>query len=224
MQHIAKKLDFFVCLRYNIFMIILGLDPGLATLGYGVIEKDEKGGCKALDCGVVVTPKEETLPVRLAMLEEGVTKLLDRYKPDEVAIEELFFSKNITTGIAVAHARGVTLLACVKFCGKLYEYTPMQIKQALTGYGKAEKKQIQLTVASLLKLKSVPKPDDAADALAVALCHAFTSRFGELFSVGNMTRTKGKNASGGAEELIAEAERRRKKRIAELQAKGGKRQ
>ncbi|MBQ8291455.1 MAG: crossover junction endodeoxyribonuclease RuvC [Clostridia bacterium] len=190
-------------------MIILGLDPGLATLGYGIIEKDARGNCRAIDCGVVVTPKDESLPVRLAMLEEGICKILDKFKPDEVAIEELFFSKNITTGIAVAHARGVALLTCVKRCGKLYEYTPMQIKQALTGYGKADKKQIQLTVTSLLKLPSIPKPDDAADALGVALCHAFTSRFGELFAVGNMTRTKGKNVDGGAAALIAEAERRR---------------
>ena len=186
-------------------MIILGLDPGLATLGYGVIEKDEKGNCRAIDCGVVVTPKDEGLPVRLAMLEEGICKILDKYNPDEVAIEELFFSKNITTGIAVAHARGVTLLTCVKRCGKLYEYTPMQIKQALTGYGRADKKQMQSVVASLLKLKTVPKPDDAADALGVALCHAFTSRFGELFAVGNMTRTKGKNTSATSVDLIAEA-------------------
>lgn len=194
-------------------MIILGLDPGLATLGYGVIEKDIKGNCRAIDCGVILSPKDEGLPVRLAMLEEGLCKILDQYKPDEVAIEELFFSKNITTGIAVAHARGVTLLTCVKKCGKLYEYTPMQIKQALTGYGRADKKQMQAVVTSLLKLKSVPKPDDAADALGVALCHAFTSRFGELFAVGNMTRTKGKNANAGAIDLIAEAERRRAARI-----------
>ena len=194
-------------------MIILGLDPGLATLGYGVIEKDMKGNCRAIDCGVILSPKDEGLPVRLAMLEEGLCRILDQYKPDEVAIEELFFSKNITTGIAVAHARGVTLLTCVKKCGKLYEYTPMQIKQALTGYGRADKKQMQAVVTSLLKLKSVPKPDDAADALGVALCHAFTSRFGELFAVGNMTRTKGKNANAGAIDLIAEAERRRAARI-----------
>ncbi|MBQ8295741.1 MAG: crossover junction endodeoxyribonuclease RuvC [Clostridia bacterium] len=174
-------------------MIILGIDPGIATLGYGVIEKDERGNCRAIDCGVVVTPKEEGLPVRLAMLEEGVKKILDKYRPDEVAMEELFFSKNITTGIAVAHARGVALLTCVKECGRLYEYTPMQIKQALTGYGRADKKQIQSVVTSLLHLKAVPKPDDAADALAIALCHASASRFGELFAVGNMTRAKGKN-------------------------------
>lgn len=205
-------------------MIIIGLDPGLATLGYGVIEKDARGNCRAIDCGVVLTPKEEGLPVRLAMLEEGINKILEKYKPDEVAVEELFFSKNITTGIAVAHARGVALLACVKSCGKLYEYTPMQIKQALTGYGKADKKQMQAVVTSLLKLKAVPKPDDAADALAVALCHAFTSRFGELFAVGNMTRTKGKNNADAAVALIAEAERRRTEKMKAAQAKAKARQ
>lgn len=192
-------------------MIILGIDPGLATLGYGVIEKDARGNCRAVDYGVVITPKDEGLPVRLAMLEEGIAKILDKYKPDEIAMEELFFSKNITTGIAVAHARGVALLTCVKRCGRLYEYTPMQIKQALTGYGRADKKQMQSVVASLLKLKSIPKPDDAADALAVALCQAFTSRFGDLFAVGNMTRTKGKNTFGAGALLIEEAEKRRKK-------------
>ena len=201
-------------------MIILGIDPGLATLGYGVIEKDERGNCRAIECGVVVTPKEEGLPVRLAMLEEGISKIMDKFSPDEVAMEELFFSKNITTGIAVAHARGVALLTCVKRCGRLYEYTPMQIKQALTGYGKADKKQMQSVVTSLLKLKTVPKPDDAADALAIALCHAYTSRFGELFAVGNMTRTKGKNTAGNAgEQLIAEMERRRRARIEREKAK-----
>lgn len=188
-------------------MIILGIDPGIATLGYGVIEKDARGNFHAIDCGVVTTPKEEGLPVRLAMLEEGVAKILEKYKPDEVAMEELFFSKNITTGIAVAHARGVALLTCVKACGRLYEYTPMQIKQALTGYGKADKKQMQATVASILKLPTIPKPDDAADALAIALCHGFAGRFGELFVVNNMTRTKGNNAAPATayQELMASA-------------------
>jgi len=186
-------------------MIILGIDPGIATLGYGVIEKDDRGNFRAVDYGVVVTPKEESLPVRLAMLEEGVKKVLDTFHPDEVAMEELFFSKNITTGIAVAHARGVALLTCVKECGKLYEYTPMQIKQALTGYGRADKHQIQSVVTSMLRLQSVPKPDDAADALAIALCHGFSSRFGELFAVGNMTRTKGNNTAPASayQELMA---------------------
>lgn len=194
-------------------MIILGIDPGIATLGYGVIEKDARGNFRAIDCGVVVTPKEESLPVRLAMLEEGVQKVLEKYRPDEVAMEELFFSKNITTGIAVAHARGVALLTCVKACGKLYEYTPMQIKQALTGYGKADKKQIQSVVTSLLRLNAVPKPDDAADALAIALCHGFSSRFGELFAVGNMTRTKGNNtAPASAYRELMEAGKKSTKR------------
>lgn len=186
-------------------MIILGIDPGIATLGYGVIEKDDRGNFRAVDYGVVVTPKEESLPVRLAMLEEGVKKVLDTFHPDEVAMEELFFSKNITTGIAVAHARGVALLTCVKECGKLYEYTPMQIKQALTGYGRADKHQIQSVVTSMLRLQSIPKPDDAADALAIALCHGFSSRFGELFAVGNMTRTKGNNTAPASayQELMA---------------------
>lgn len=196
-------------------MIILGIDPGLATTGYGVIEKNARGEFRAIDCGVVLTPKEEGLPVRLALLEEGLQKILQKYRPEEVAMEELFFSKNITTGIAVAHARGVALLTCVKECGKLYEYTPMQIKQALTGYGKADKKQIQSVVASMLRLKEIPKPDDAADALGVALCHGFSNRFGELFAVGNMTRTKGNNAAVPANEyqaLMASGAKRGKKK------------
>lgn len=193
-------------------MIILGIDPGLATMGFGVVEKDRNGNCTAVDYGVVLTPKEETLPVRLAILEEGVNKIIDKYSPEEIAFEELFFSKNITTGIAVAHARGVAMLSCVKRCGKLFEYTPMQIKQALTGYGKADKKQMQQVVASLLKLKNIPRPDDAADALGVALCHAFTSRFSSLFAVENSTRTKGKNAvTGSYFQSALEMEQRRRK-------------
>ena len=195
-------------------MKILGIDPGLATLGYGVIEKDDRGVVHAVDYGVVLTPKNEPLPVRLKRLEEGLCAVIQKYQPDEIAMEELFFSKNITTGIAVAHARGVALLTCVKFCEKLYEYTPMQIKQGLTGYGKADKAQIQSVVTSLLRLKEVPKPDDAADALAIALCHAQTARFGELFAVGNMTRTKGNNTAvptNAYQQLMASGARSGKK-------------
>lgn len=152
-------------------------------MGYGVVEKLKNDGTAAVDYGVVLTPKEEGLPVRLAMLEEGINKILDKYKPEEIAVEELFFSKNITTGIPVAHARGVMLLTCIKYCGRLYEYTPNQIKQSLTGYGKADKIQMQRVVTSLLRLDRIPRPDDAADALAVALCHAHTSRFGKLFGI-----------------------------------------
>ena len=153
-------------------MIILGIDPGLATLGYGILDKDKGGNVRPLDYGVVLTPKEENLPVRLAMLEEGIAKILDKFTPDEVAVEELFFSKNVTTGIAVAHARGVALLTCVKRCGRLFEYAPMQIKQAVAGTGAAEKQQVQYMVKTLLHLEQEPRPDHCADALAAAVCHA----------------------------------------------------
>lgn len=164
-------------------MKILGIDPGLATIGYGVVERLKNDNTVAVDYGVVLTPKTETLPVRLAMIEEGINKILHKYEPDEISLEELFFTKNITTGIPVAHARGVILLTCIKYCGRLYEYTPNQIKQSLTGYGNADKQQMMRVVTSLLHLDKIPRPDDAADALAVALCHAHTSRFGRMFNI-----------------------------------------
>ena len=164
-------------------MIIVGFDPGLATLGYGVIRKEQKKKAEVLDYGVISTPKDENLAVRLCMLERGIKQVLDKFKPDEIAVEELFFAKNVKTGITVAHARGVLLLTVNKECGRLFEYTPLQIKQALTGYGRADKNQIQQMVKTFLGLKAVPKPDDAADALAVALCHAQTNKLGSLFFI-----------------------------------------
>ncbi|MGN0823040.1 MAG: crossover junction endodeoxyribonuclease RuvC, partial [Candidatus Gallimonas sp.] len=149
----------------------------------GVVEKDARGNCAAVDFGVVRTPPNENLAVRLCILEEGVNQIFDKFSPEETAMEELFFSKNVTTGIAVAHARGVMLMTCAKRCGKIFEYTPNQIKQALTGYGKADKGQMQRVVAAHLRLSTVPRPDDAADALGVALCHAFTNRFGAMFGI-----------------------------------------
>ena len=164
-------------------MIILGIDPGLATMGYGVINA-VKGNYSVIDYGAVVTPKDCTLPQRLKQLEEGVQELIETFKPDNIAIEELFFSKNVTTGIAVSEARGVILLTAVKGLGdEVYEYTPNQIKQAVTGYGGADKMQMQHMVQALLRLKSVPRPDDAADALAVAIGHAQTSRMTTSFKV-----------------------------------------
>ena len=163
-------------------MIILGIDPGLAIVGYGVIDC-QRGGSRPIDCGVINTPKEDSVPVRLSKIYDGMISLIERYNPDCIAIEELFFNTNITTGINVAQARGVILLACTQKNLKMYEYTPLQIKQALTGYGKAEKKQIQFMVTRLLNLKAVPKPDDAAEGLAVALTHAQTARLGGLFSI-----------------------------------------
>ncbi|MCI9031201.1 MAG: crossover junction endodeoxyribonuclease RuvC [Clostridia bacterium] len=152
-------------------MIILGIDPGYATIGYGVIEKNG-ANIRAIDYGTIQTPKDESIPVRLAMLDEALTKIIRKFKPDAVSVEELFFNTNITTGIKVAQARGVILVCAIKECGRLYEYTPLQIKQALTGNGRADKKQMQYMVKTFLNLRVEPKPDDAADALAAAICHA----------------------------------------------------
>lgn len=163
-------------------MIIMGIDPGLAIVGYGVI-RVEKGNVSVIDYGVINTPKNENVPARLHMIYDGMNALFDKYNPDCVALEELFFTKNITTGINVAQARGVILLTCTNRCGRMFEYTPLQIKQAMTGYGKADKKQIQYMVTRMLRLKDIPKPDDAADALAVALTHAQAARLGGLFSI-----------------------------------------
>lgn len=164
-------------------MRILGIDPGLGIVGYGIVDS-EKGESKVVDYGVIRTAKEKTVPQRLIQIYDTLNELLDKYKPDCVAVEELFFLKNITTGISVAEARGVILLACKQYLGdNLFEYTPMQIKMALTGYGRAEKAQIQYMVKNILKLKALPKPDDAADALAVAITHVQSGRLGNLFKI-----------------------------------------
>ena len=156
-------------------MVILGIDPGYAIVGYGVIEKDKSGKCRVIDYGAINTPKEEDFPVRLAMIQDGMKALISRYKPDAIAVEELFFNQNITTGIAVAEARGVILCTAIQHVSKVFEFTPMQIKMAITGVGKAEKHQVQFMTKTILGLKSIPKPDDAADALAVALTLAQTN-------------------------------------------------
>ncbi len=156
-------------------MIILGIDPGYAIVGYGVIEKDNKGKCKVLDYGAINTPKEEDFPVRLAMIQDGMKCLINKFKPDAVSVEELFFNQNITTGIAVAEARGVILCTAIQAVPRVFEFTPMQIKLSITGDGKADKKAVQFMTKTILGLKSIPKPDDAADALAVALTLAQTN-------------------------------------------------
>ena len=150
-------------------MIIFGIDPGFAITGYGVVEK-LGNKYKVFDYGVITTKAGLDLSVRLNIMYEEIVRKFNQYNPDYVAMEELFFCKNITTGIAVAHGRGVLLLAIAQMGKPFYEYTPLQIKQAITGYGKADKKQMQKMVQVLLNLDSIPKPDDAADALAVALC------------------------------------------------------
>lgn len=157
-------------------MIILGVDPGYAIVGYGVIEKDNRGNCKPLDYGVITTPKEMSFPLRLSIIKKGIEELISKYKPDHVAVEQIFFNQNTTTAIPVAEARGVILCTAAEQCDNLFEYTPLQIKLAISGNGRADKKQVQYMTVARLKLKSIPKPDDAADALAVALCHAHTNQ------------------------------------------------
>ncbi|MBQ9145704.1 MAG: crossover junction endodeoxyribonuclease RuvC [Clostridia bacterium] len=162
-------------------MVILGIDPGLERVGYGVIEVRRGSQFSLLDYGVIKTPAHHPVVERLTMIEQGITQLMEKYHPDEVAVEELFFTKNVTTGIVVAEARGVILVTAHRLCGQLFEYTPNQIKQAITGWGGADKQQIQQMVKIILKMSAVPKPDDAADALAVAITHGQTGALGKLF-------------------------------------------
>lgn len=152
-------------------MRILGIDPGVAIVGFGVIESD-RGTQQMVQYGAITTAAGLPLATRLAQIAADMEQLIVQFKPDEIAVEELFFSKNITTGIAVAHARGVILCTAERLQIPIYEYTPMQVKQAVVGYGLAEKQQVMDMTRRLLKLKAVPKPDDAADALAIAICHA----------------------------------------------------
>ena len=155
-------------------MRILGIDPGVAIVGFGVIDSD-RGQQRMVQYGAINTEAGLPLATRLVQIQSDLQELIETFHPDEISIEELFFSKNITTGIAVAHARGVILFTAEKLGVPIYEYTPMQIKQAVVGYGLAEKRQVMDMTRRLLKLKSVPRPDDAADALAIALCHARSS-------------------------------------------------
>jgi len=154
---------------------ILGIDPGTGILGFGVIEIN-KGQAKLVDAGVIRTPVKEDDAVRLQTIYEEISDIIASTKPQEMSVEKLYFAQNVTTAMTVAQARGVVLLAGQQAGLKIYEYTPLQIKQALTGYGRAEKKQIQEMVRVILGLKEIPKPDDCADALAAALTHAQTMR------------------------------------------------
>ena len=156
-------------------MRILGIDPGVATVGFGVIET-QGGRQQMIQYGAITTPAGQPLAARLVQIAQDMETLINRFRPDEMSIEELFFSKNITTGIAVAHGRGIILCTAEKSGVPLYEYTPMQVKQAITGYGKAVKKQIQEMTRIMLHLESVPKPDDTADALGMAIAHCHCSR------------------------------------------------
>jgi len=152
-------------------MRILGIDPGIATVGFSVLDSDGFRQ-KLVGCGVITTPAHTSLSSRLDRIYTDMAELISTYHPDALAVEELFFNTNITTGISVAHGRGVVLLCAYQAGLQIYEYTPMQVKQAVVGYGKAEKRQVMDMVRRILNLPAVPKPDDAADAVAIALCHA----------------------------------------------------
>ncbi|MFA5586796.1 MAG: crossover junction endodeoxyribonuclease RuvC [Saccharofermentanales bacterium] len=164
-------------------MIILGIDPGYAITGFGLIQV-EKQKLTALDYGVIRTDAEVPFPERLLAIDQALDELRARYKPDCFAVEELFFSRNTTTAMGTAQARGVAIVAAARAGLLVYEYTPVQVKAAVTGYGRADKKQMQEMVRVLLKLRQIPRPDDAADALAVAICHAHSGNRDGRLAVG----------------------------------------
>ena len=155
-------------------MKILGIDPGIAIVGFGIIEYDGVN-FKVIDYGAVTSPAHTPVPARLKMVYDDMCYIIEKYKPDQVAIEELFFNNNAKTAITVGQARGVLVLAAENNKIPVYEYTPLQVKQAVVGYGRAQKAQVQQMVKSILHLHEVPKPDDTADALAIAVCHAHTN-------------------------------------------------
>ena len=163
-------------------MRILGVDPGYAISGYAIV--DYKGNnFKVIKYGVVRTPSKMQMQKRLNKLFNKYTEIIETYKPDHMAIEELFFNKNVKTAIAVGQARGVHIVAASQKSLPVYEYTPLQVKQGVVGYGRAEKAQVQEMVKLLLNLKTIPKPDDAADALAISICHAHTNRFSDEYKL-----------------------------------------
>jgi len=157
--------------------LALGIDPGTAITGYGLVRIERDGELVAVKYGVILTPKDAEPPARLEMIFDGMNDLLKEYTPDTSAVEKLFFARNVTTGIAVGQARGVVMLALQKAGLEIFEYTPKEIKNAVAGYGGADKRQVQEMVRALLQLDSIPKPDDAADALAVAITHLNTRRY-----------------------------------------------
>ena len=161
-------------------MRILGIDPGLATMGYGIIDL-EGNRMRAREYGTIVTKSTTPYPERLFQIHTALKALLEEQRPDEVAMEELFFNKNITTAISVAQARGAEILTCMEMGLEIYEYTPLQIKQAVAGYGRAEKHQVQSMVKMFLKLPEIPRPDDAADGLAIAITHIHSRKSKALF-------------------------------------------
>lgn len=164
-------------------MIIMGIDPGFAITGYGIVEY-EGNKFSVLNYGAITTEASMQLPERLLYVYDRLQELIEEYKPEVVAIEELFFNKNIKTALTVGHGRGVAVLAAAKAGIEVFEYTPLQVKQSVVGYGRADKAQIQHMVKAILNLPAIPKPDDVADALAVAICHGHSYRINAYMSRG----------------------------------------
>jgi len=160
-------------------MLVLGIDPGTATIGFALVRDLPDGNNEAVEYGVITTPKGDSAPQRLMQLYKELNAILARYEPDSAAVEKLFFANNVTTAIGVGQARGVVLLALAQAGLEVGEYTPNEVKQAVTGYGSADKRQVQEMVKVLLSLDKIPKPDDAADALAIAITHLNTRRYSE---------------------------------------------
>ncbi len=158
-------------------MLALGIDPGTATTGFGLVREQEDGGLAVVEYGVITTPAGMPMEQRLLDLHQQLRTILLLHRPDNGAVEKLFFQRNVTTAISVAQARGVALLGLAEAGLPVAEYTPMEVKQAICGYGGADKRQVQQMVTALLGLASIPQPDDAADALAVAICHIHSARF-----------------------------------------------
>jgi crossover junction endodeoxyribonuclease RuvC len=163
-------------------MLVLGVDPGTATTGYALVDEDAGGEVQLLRFGVFETRAGEPMPLRLQLLYDGLSVLIRQTDPDGMAVEELFFSRNVTTALSVGQARGVVLLAAAQAGVPVYEYKPAQVKQALVGYGGASKAQMQEMVRMMLGLPEIPRPDDAADAIAVAICHLHSQRLQQLIA------------------------------------------
>lgn len=163
-------------------MLVLGIDPGTATTGYGLVRENPEGGYEVVDYGVILTPANAPQDKRLLMLHDRLEQIILLHHPENGAVEKLFFSRNVTTAIAVGQARGVALLAMAQHNMEVAEYTPMEVKQAISGYGGADKHQVQVMVQAVLGLESLPKPDDAADALAIAICHLQSYRMRALMN------------------------------------------
>jgi crossover junction endodeoxyribonuclease RuvC len=158
-------------------MLVLGIDPGTATTGYGLVRETQQGGIESVEFGTILTPAGMEAEKRLLLLYERLNEIILLHQPESGAVEKLFFSRNVTTAISVGQARGVVLLAMAQHGLSIGEYTPMEVKQAVSGYGGADKRQVQMMVQTLLELDQLPKPDDAADALAIAICHLHSYRY-----------------------------------------------